>query len=84
MTARSADSEFKSLLYGLAFLHAVLLGRRAYGPLGWTVPYAFNDSDMRISMRQLRAFVHAAPRGEPPIALLRYTAGECNYGALLQ
>lgn len=50
--------------------------------MGWNIPYTFNENDLRISQRQLRMFVSEASvlRAAPPLAMLRYTAGECNYG----
>ena len=69
---------FKALVFALAFFHCVAVGRRAYGPVGWNIPYGFNENDLRISLRQLRMFVDEA--AEPPLAMLAYTAGECNYG----
>ena len=52
--------------------------RRNYGPVGWNIPYAFNENDLRISLRQLRLFLDEAD--SPPLRMLVYTAGECNYG----
>ena len=44
---------FKSLVYVLAFFHAVVQERRKFGKIGWNVYYDFNESDFQVKMRLL-------------------------------
>ncbi|GCB79993.1 hypothetical protein scyTo_0017058, partial [Scyliorhinus torazame] len=74
----SKTGNFKSLLLSLCLFHGITIERRKFGPLGFNIPYEFTDGDLRICISQLKMFLEEYT--ELPFKVLKYTAGEINYG----
>uniref|UniRef100_H9GM01 Dynein axonemal heavy chain 10 n=1 Tax=Anolis carolinensis TaxID=28377 RepID=H9GM01_ANOCA len=74
---------FMSLVYVLAFFHAVVQERRKFGKIGWNVPYDFNESDFQVCMEILNTYLTKAFQQNDdriPWGSLKYLIGEVMYG----
>ncbi len=76
-------AEWRTLLYIMCFLHSIVQERRKFGPIGWAIPYEFNQSDlgaavqflqnhmMDMEVKKIKDFVWAP---------IRYMISEIQYG----
>jgi dynein heavy chain len=71
-------AEYQKLLFGLSFYHALVIERKKFGPLGWNIPYEFNDTDMDITAAQLELYVNTYV--DIPYKVLQQLASVVNYG----
>lgn len=79
--AECPNPAFSSLVFVLAFFHAVVQERRKYGKIGWNIGYDFNESDFRVCMQILNTYLTKAfELGETKIPWnsLKYLIGEVS------
>ncbi|XP_036352277.2 dynein axonemal heavy chain 10 [Ochotona princeps] len=83
MLDQCPHAAFKSMVYVLAFFHAVVQERRKFGKIGWNVYYDFNESDFQVCMEILNTYLTKAfQQHDPriPWGSLKYLIGEVMYG----
>lgn len=77
-TLKSKSNEFRNLLFGLTFFHAVIQERRKFGPLGWNITYEFSDADLSTSITMIKNFL--IENEEIPWDAMKFMTGQINYG----
>ncbi|XP_065178852.1 dynein axonemal heavy chain 6-like [Sycon ciliatum] len=71
------NQTWRTLVFGLCFMHAVILERKKFGPLGWNIRYEFSDSDRESALDNLKMFL---AEGEIPWDALTFITAEITYG----
>lgn len=74
---RIESSVWRNLLFTLCFTHSTVQERRKFGPLGWSIPYEFNDGDLRASIVFLEKHLEFAALSW---STLQFMVGEVQYG----
>uniref|UniRef100_A0A4W5JWQ7 Uncharacterized protein n=1 Tax=Hucho hucho TaxID=62062 RepID=A0A4W5JWQ7_9TELE len=42
--------QWRKIIFGVCFFHAIIQERKKFGPLGWNIRYEFNDSDRECAL----------------------------------
>jgi dynein heavy chain len=66
--------QWKKLLFGLSFFHAVIQERKKFGPLGFNKVYEWTETDFTVSVSYLRMFLNK--QATMPCDALRFLTGE--------
>ncbi|XP_044515237.1 dynein axonemal heavy chain 6 [Gracilinanus agilis] len=69
--------EWRKIIFGICFFHAIIQERKKFGPLGWNICYEFNDSDRECALLNLNLYCQ---EGKIPWDALIYITGEITYG----
>uniref|UniRef100_A0A7N9AZR1 Dynein, axonemal, heavy chain 6 n=1 Tax=Mastacembelus armatus TaxID=205130 RepID=A0A7N9AZR1_9TELE len=69
--------QWRKIVFGICFFHAIIQERKKFGPLGWNIRYEFNDSDRECGLLNLNLY---CKDGTIPWDALIYITGEITYG----
>lgn len=74
--------KWRRIVYITAFLHSIVQERRKFGPIGWCVPYEFNNSDMEASLLFLEKHLATTVMVGQPLSwtTIQYMIAEVQYG----
>ena len=53
-TVAALGTQWRKMIFGMCFFHAVIQERKKFGPIGWNVTYEFNDSDRECALNTVK------------------------------
>eukprot|EP00985_Skeletonema_marinoi_P019833 scaffold11509_cov105-Skeletonema_marinoi.AAC.1 len=68
---------WRQLIFALCFLHSIVQERRKFGPLGWCIPYEYNNGDLQSCMLFLEKHLY---NGEISWGTFQYMVSDVQYG----
>jgi len=74
--------QWRTLVFVQAFLHSIVQERRKFGPIGWCIPYEYNNSDLDACLLFLEKHVSTTIMASSPISwvTVQYMVAEAQYG----
>jgi dynein heavy chain len=69
--------QWRQLLFALCFLHSTVQERRKFGPLGWAIPYEYNNGDLTACILFLEKHLYNGSISWPTF---QYMVCEAQYG----
>eukprot|EP00931_Biecheleriopsis_adriatica_P036383 TRINITY_DN2095_c0_g1_i5.p1 TRINITY_DN2095_c0_g1~~TRINITY_DN2095_c0_g1_i5.p1 ORF type:complete len:4649 (-),score=1173.32 TRINITY_DN2095_c0_g1_i5:61-14007(-) len=74
--------QWRTLVFCQSFLHSIVQERRKFGPIGWCIPYEYNNSDLDACLQFLERHVNATIMTGMQISWItvQYMIAEAQYG----
>jgi dynein heavy chain len=76
------SSQWRVIVFTICFMHSIVQERRKFGPIGFCIPYEFNNSDLQASMFFIEKHISLVQSLNQPISwkTVQYMVSEIQYG----